>query len=177
MARETTLYRNGSGYIDPTACQALKKVEKEEKKMSMNIEICPGDIWESAPANPGDPLRTFLVIAVHGGICNVLKLQNQIDMHATKGITVYARTPKCTHVGMLSYVSRNRLSEYIKTLPEKEFQEVKNHILEGLGLEADQKAGKELESAHSDIVNALTESVNSLEGKLEAAEKTRGTSC
>lgn len=55
--RESELLRNGSGYVDPTAYKALKKIEKMEDE-NMN-EFKPGEIWESVPIDGRNQLNTF----------------------------------------------------------------------------------------------------------------------
>lgn len=88
------LKRNGSGYYDPTAYQALKKIEGKEKEM----EIRKGEIWE---VEMGNNLRTVLVLAEHGSYSTVLTFSDEPRERRT--VQLNAQGMKYTEPGMITY--------------------------------------------------------------------------
>ncbi len=97
----------------------------------------PGEIWESVSKDWRKPVEYFLIIVVQEKYCNVLKLQT-IDAEKAKAygrIKVLARREMYTDVGMLSYVLNDRLTGFIRTLPEEEFEAIRTQVIEKLGFE------------------------------------------
>lgn len=90
------LYRNGSGYIDPTAGKALKTVAKTVD----GIAVKRGSIWT---AYFGETPRTCVVVAIHHEHASVLVLNDEQRGPGSEPLTaqsgrVYYATP-----ALLSY--------------------------------------------------------------------------
>lgn len=56
---DSEMLRNGSGYIDPTAAQAMKNM------------VYPGEIWTTATG------KEVLILKDHGKVCTVLTLLDE----------------------------------------------------------------------------------------------------
>ena len=200
--RETTLLRNGSGYVDTTAYKALKKVEKEMSAnggVKMENEFKPGEIWESTTER-NEPVY-YLIVGVQKYYCNVLKLKYFDEEHpenTSDNIEVIAKGIMYTDVGMIAYASKRKLNGFIRRLTDEEFATVKTCILEKLGfdeflsfdnqtmaemekkLEAAEnraeryKSEKEMElGAYNENMKMQSGIISDLESKLEETEKTR----
>ena len=92
--QKDNLHKNGSGYYDPTAYEAIKNVEREENEM----EIRKGEIWED---EMGNNLRTAVVLAVHGSYSIVLSFTEKERDRST--VQINAHGMKYTEPGMISY--------------------------------------------------------------------------
>jgi transcriptional regulator with XRE-family HTH domain len=200
--RETTLLRNGSGYVDPTAYKALKKVETEMSAtggVKMKNEFKPGEIWESVTDKP--EYIYYLVVGVQKNALNVLKLKHLDEEHPKKtqdNIEIVAKGIVYTDAGLLAYVPKRKLTGFIRRLTDEEFATVKTCILEKLGfdeflsfdnqamaemekkLEAAEsravryKAEKEMElGAYNENLKRQSGIISDLESKLEDTEKAR----
>ena len=134
--RETELLRNGSGYVDPTAYKALKKVETEMSAnggAKMTNEFKPGEIWEGETER--NETVYYLIVGVQNYFCNVLKLKRFDEKHPenTRGnIEVIAKGIMYTDAGMISYASKRKLTGFVRRLTDEEFTTVKTCILEKL---------------------------------------------
>lgn len=137
--RETTLLRNGSGYVDPTAYKALKKVETEMNTnggVKMENEFKPGEIWESE-TDRNEPIY-YLIVGVQKYYCNVLKLKYFSEEHPDNtrdNIKVIAKGIMYTDAGMIAYASKRKFTGFIRRLTEEEFKTVKTCIIEKLGFD------------------------------------------
>ena len=89
------LKRNGSGYVDPTAYEALKKIQQGEEKKMMNR----GEIWW---ANFGGVEKMLVVVTAYDRCCSMLVLSNENKGNYTKEVT--------SQGGMTFYVNPKLMS-------------------------------------------------------------------
>ena len=121
------LKRNGSGYYDPTAYQALKKIERREKEM----EIRKGEIWE---VEMGNNIRTVLVLAVHGSYSTVLTFSD--EQRERRTVQMNAQGMKYTEPGMVTYKFHDAFDKFIRLATDEEFADIMNQIAGALGIES-----------------------------------------
>lgn len=148
--RETTLLRNGSGYIDPTAYKALSKIEKEE-----GTEMKRGEIWEVEKTNR--EYDTVVVIAAQENACNTLLLKDEAE-EGKENMKVLARHYMYTDPGLLAYKSKRKFTGFIRRMNDEEFGVLLEKVAESLGITCSADAG-------------YAETITDMEKKLEAAEK------
>ena len=120
------LRRNGSGYYDPTAYKALKKIEREEKEM----EVRKGEIWE---IEAGNQLRTAVVLATHGSYSIVLTFTDEPRERRT--VQINAQGMKYTEPGMISYKFHDNFVKFIRLTKDEEFGNIMDQVAGALGIE------------------------------------------
>lgn len=120
------LRRNGSGYYDPTAFKALKKIEREEKE----VEIRKGEIWE---VEIGNQFRTAVVLAVCGSYSIVLTFTDEPRERRT--VQINAQGMRYTEPGMISYKFHDNFVKFIRLTKEEEFADIMNQVSDALGIE------------------------------------------
>ena len=148
------LKRNGSGYYDKTAYKAIKNYSRGTCEMVVN----KGEIWEAETAN-GD-MRTVLAVSCQEKYAVVLYLMNEKQEN---NIPVTARTIMYTDPARLQYVFYDRIVNFIKTVPEGEFETVLEEIADRLELpvyrtaseEAPVETGRQEPSAKADRIRRL----------------------
>lgn len=103
------LYKNGEGYSDPTAAEAIKGMAK------------PGEIWKYKG-------REVLIIKNQGGYCNVLTLSTAQgkDKNTIEVAGLYT-TP-----GKLNYVFNDLLGAKVKQITKDEYDSVVQEICRAL---------------------------------------------
>lgn len=171
------LNRNGSGYYDPTAFEAMKNFEGEDEKM----EIYRGDIFFventfKTMGNEQRPGRPALVVS------------NDTGNHFSNNVSVVFLTTKektdlPTHCDILCRekstalcegvvtISKSKLSEFIRTATAEEMKEVDKCLMVALGLEG-AAVGESYEEAVHEKVNELKEEINDLNMMLKCSEQT-----
>ena len=122
------LKRNGSGYYDPTAYQALKKIERREKEM----EIRKGEIWE---VEFGNNIRTVLVLAAHGSYSTILTFCDEPRERRT--VQINAQGMKYTEPGMITYKFHDAFDKFIRLATDEEFVNIMDQVAGALGLETE----------------------------------------
>ena len=154
------LKRNGSGYYDPTAFKALKKIERAEKEM----EVKKGEIWE---VEFGSNLRTVLVIAAHGSYSTILTFCDEPRERRT--VQLNAQGMKYTEPGMLTYKFNDGFNRFIRLATEEEFADIIGQVECALGL--DLNAPIPLEVYESNEIKRLQMEVEDLKAKNLKLEK------
>lgn len=120
------LLRNGEGYVDYTAYQAISKADKETD----NMEIYAGDIMIAPHLKTGGD-REYIVLAVHDRIATVLMLNTDEELPCScKGSTM-----KYYHPGYLQYIFLNIFTGFVRTLTDSEFTEVKQNVADALSID------------------------------------------
>ena len=147
------LKRNGSGYYDPTAFKALKRIERAEKDM----EIRKGEIWE---VEFGNNLRTVLVLAAHGSYSTILTFCDEPRERRT--VQINAQGMKYTEPGMITYKFHDAFDKFIRLATDEEFVNIMDQVAGALGLETEvpfgiveskvQRLQMELEDASAKIL-------------------------
>ena len=120
------LKRNGSGYYDPTAFKALKKIERADEE----VEVRKGEIWE---VEMGNNLRTVLVLAAHGSYSTILTFCDEPRERRT--VQLNAQGMKYTEPGMLTYKFNDGFNRFIRLATEEEFADIIGQVECALGLD------------------------------------------
>ena len=154
------LKRNGSGYYDPTAFKALKKIERAEKEM----EVKKGEIWE---VEFGNNIRTVLVLAAHGSYSTVLTFSDEPRERRT--VQLNAQGMKYTEPGMITYKFNDGFNRFIRQTKEEEFADIIGQVECAMGL--DLNAPIPLEVYESKEIKRLQMEVEELKAKNLNLEK------
>lgn len=116
-------YLNGSGYPDPTAYKAIKRMEEKE------MEARSGELWRYTA---GTVEREGVVVGTDGVVVTLLPLldicfDGAIEIMTSAGI-------KYVQPLRLSYTTEKKLLDYLRDVPEDTMREIKTAISAGLGL-------------------------------------------
>lgn len=124
--------RNGSGYVDLTAYEAITAADKPQD----------GEIWAQRDWRTGEETEV-LIIKAHDDFCNVLML---FDEERQGNIEVISRSVKYTDPGKLIYSTNNRMSQFVRKLSSDEFLAVTDAVERELGLVIAVTQGESFES-------------------------------
>ena len=116
-------YLNGSGYPDPTAYKAIKRMEEKE------MEARNGELWRYAA---GEVEREGVVVGTDGVVVTILPLLD-ICFDGAIEITTSAGV-KYVQPLRLSYTTQKKLVDYLRDVPEDTMREIKKAISSGLGI-------------------------------------------
>lgn len=112
---DNELLRNGSGYVDPTAYKALKKIRGANMKR--------GEIWEVAFPYEN---KLMVVIEEQERFCNVLMLTDE-KKHETD-VEVIARGKMYTNPAMISYKFNDTFLNFVRRMKDDEFAELMHEV-------------------------------------------------
>lgn len=141
------LKRNGSGYYDPTAYEAIRNVEKENGRMKR------GEIWE---VEYQGTYKSAVVISAQDKFCNVLMLND--EMKTEHDVQVKVRSFLYTHPAMLSYKFNDGFAQFIRRMEDDEFESLLDCITEKLGIQNNCRNC----TMESQQVDALKEEIDAL---------------
>lgn len=127
-----SLFRNGSGYYDPTAGEAIKETEKE---MGNRGEWADGDIVE-VQKNNGNQVEMVL-IRCHSNYATALALMETPPRENTVAIT--SRAQMYSDAGKVQYVFYENVCNFVKALADDDFLIVKSAVRKALDLEERQQ--------------------------------------
>ncbi len=146
---EFKMNRNGSGAYDGTAYDAMMSAPK------------PGEIWTF---KNGYSEKEVLVIQNHGTVCTTLTL---VDEHKGRDcIEIVSKSIKYCIPYMLQYSFNQSFGEFIKKLPDEEFDGVLDAIEDALDLNINRPEVQEVNEA----VEVLEAKVKELEDLLAKAK-------
>ena len=156
------LKRNGSGYYDPTAYEALKNYQKEVERMSIkrgeiyvielpNGKTVNGLIVSSDERNEGDWMSVICLSKEPKGI-------NPVAIKC--GVMQYADCDRISFIG-----SRN-IFDFIRVATDAEMQEIDRALIDSLGLTVD--APNQPQAAFD---STYLKQIDDLTMKLEGAER------
>lgn len=124
---DTRLDRNASGYYDPTAFRALKRLEKEERnKMSM---VKPYEIWRAK--FPTGNLVPVLVLWSDEKCTTITRLMEQLPEKHGPAVSI---TGGALDLSKISYLYVSEFKNRIRVLDPDEEKCVKKVLAENLGL-------------------------------------------
>ncbi len=121
------LYRNGEGYADPTAGEALDGLAKT------------GEVWAYGLMD-----KQALIIKNHGNFCTALTLaeypynSESVEVQTREGV-------RFTNPAMVRYIWTDKLRYFVSRLPDAEWDEMRERIAQVLDviipsrMEADSK--------------------------------------
>ena len=114
--------RNGEGYYDPTAYEAIKRMEDTDME-----EVKAGEVWEAVT---GTETGLFIILKNNSRYVTVLYLTESAP--STNSFRVTLDPVMYTDCGRSSYVFPDRLIRHVTTLTENEFKELKNGVAKAL---------------------------------------------
>lgn len=126
--------KNGSGYYDPTAFEAIINAGGVN-----NMEVYKGDIFYIEKGKTGEKSPAVVVSATEvieeTGCAQVAWLTNKEENSSSTHAKVMCMTPSVAICEKLSFAYLDRFGEYIRTCTEKEIQDIDNAILATFGIE------------------------------------------
>lgn len=129
---DNNLFRNGSGYADPTAYKAILNYQKGENIMEFNR----GEIFEYS-TNNGESKKALVLSAdfrKESRYISILVLQDEpkgmvnVPIRTAGGI-MYA------DCGLVSFCTNERLGDYLRVATEEEMQQIDESVARCLGIE------------------------------------------
>lgn len=133
-------YLNGSGYPDPTAYRAIKRME--DKSMSMDVNR--GEIWKYMA---GENERDGIVVGYDNVTVAVYPLLD-IDLGGCIEIVTRAGI-KYIHPLRMAYTTRKKLIDYLQDVPSDAMEYIDSAMCSELGLSVNTEEYKKSEPAHS----------------------------
>lgn len=120
------MFRNGSGYADPTAYKAMKRMED-----AMNqTDWMEGDIVETVTL--GGETMMLLLLKCHDDYATVFRLvDNEPHQNAYR---IVAKEQMWLDLGRPMYVFYSRIIEFVKSVGEDELQKIKGAVAKAFGL-------------------------------------------
>lgn len=126
--------KNGSGYYDPTAFEAIINAGGVN-----NMEVYKGDIFYIEKGKTGEKSPAVVVSATEvieeTGCAQVAWLSNKEENSSSTHAKVMCMTPSVAICEKLSFAYLDRFGEYIRTCTEKEIQDIDNAMLATFGIE------------------------------------------
>lgn len=126
--------KNGSGYYDPTAFEAIINAGGVN-----NMEVYKGDIFYIEKGKTGEKSPAVVVSATEvieeTGCAQVAWLTNKEENSSSTHVKVMCMTPSVAICEKLSFAYLDRFGEYIRTCTEKEIQDIDNAMLATFGIE------------------------------------------
>lgn len=145
---DSEMLRNGSGYIDPTAAQAMKNM------------VYPGEIWTTATG------KEVLILKDHGKVCTVLTL---LDEEKAGCIEVVSRAKRWCNPLFVTFVTRKNIGGFVKRLRAEDFVYIWARVAEGMGFSADSaREIKRLKGENADMREKLRRSALAAQAEKEA---------
>ncbi len=144
--KDKELKLNASGYKDEPCYKTIKAVDAPK----------PGEIYIH-----GDTGRYVLVLNCVNGVCAILNLTEQ---EREDRIPVMVRVKMYTNTIMITYAFTSALAQYVKTISQAEFTDVRDAVTRALGLE---KLPLSTESGvNEEYVVRLKDNISALEAKV-----------
>lgn len=147
MKNKNDIRCNGSGYYDETAFKAIKNTDRGgSHKMKKDTEVLRGDIWEMETSQTGQ-MKEVLLIQCFKDYAAVLTLVN--EKPSENGMSVKSRSLMWVDCGRLGYAFYDKFIRIIRSLSDKELDEVLYRIGASLDLPCDEPLKPELPAAGS----------------------------
>ena len=173
------LNRNGSGYYDPTAFEAMKSFEREDEKM----EIYRGDIF-FVTGNGGKiegsevrQDRPAIIVSndknnEHSPVVEVVFLTSAAKTKWLPTHTeVLCQIPSTALCEQVVNISKTRLGDFVRSCTDEEMKRIDACLMVSLGLEV-AAVGEAYEEAAQEKVKELKEEINDLNMMLKCSEQT-----
>lgn len=129
---DNELLRNGSGYVDYTAYKAMTNLQKGENDM----EFKRGEIFEYEQVGRGEIRKALIVSADFRSkdrYLNAILLTE--EPKGNINVPIVCEGMMYADCGMVSFVSNDRLENFIRRATDTEMQEVEKGIAKCLGIE------------------------------------------
>lgn len=126
------ILRNGAGYVDWTAYQALKKYQKGEENMSFKR----GEVYEYEMQN--GMVKSALIVSAdfraNNGYLNVIVLTDD-EKEEAYSVPIVCGRMMYADCGMVSFALKNRIGNYIRSATDAEMKLIDEGIAKCLGIE------------------------------------------
>lgn len=109
---DVSIKRNASGYYDETPYKAVFRGAQ------------PGEIWKTTLG------KEFLIVAAHNS--NMYTVLALYDQYKPDTMEITSRQQMYTNPAMIQYLFGNNLTEFVKALPEDEFDAVVDAVGDSL---------------------------------------------
>lgn len=147
---EFKMNRNGSGAYDGTAYKAMMGAPK------------PGEIWMH---KNGYTEKEVLVVQNHGTVCTVITLVDERKNNDC--IEIVSKSIKYCVPYMLQYAFNQSFGEFVKKMPDADFDKVLDAIEDALDLNINRQDEEEVNEA----VEVLEQKITELEALLAKAQE------
>ena len=118
------LKRNGSGYYDPTASEAMNNYINESLTMKS------GEVWEIKMNN--GKYQDVLILAVNGSVATCLNL---LERYESNLIEVICQGVRYVDTRKLQFTFQDQAVNFIRALSDDEFDKVMNSVAMKLGID------------------------------------------
>ena len=125
MENINEIKRNGSGYYDQTAYNAIKNLTG-----GAQMEAKAGEIWEIEKMN--NEIMEAVVLAAHERYATIVQLVDTPDGNDFK---INALSQKWTNTGKLQYAFDSKFVRFVKKMKEEEYTALMDAIAKSLGIE------------------------------------------
>lgn len=125
----TPLPKNSEGYPDPTAENAIRKVDKD---MNTTNEFYPGDIWRCKRNDGKGPDDLYVIFAVHDKYATTMKLYDTPSY--SNNLEVKAEGIMYADCGRLSWVFLDTCKDFIRCMNPKELETLRNSVAKALNI-------------------------------------------
>lgn len=126
------LFRNGSGYVDITAYEALKNIEKENSNMEFNR----GEIFEYEEVGRAIPRKALIISAdfrTNERWQSIILLSE--EPKGKINVPIVCEGKQYADCGMVSFAVTDRLGRYIRTATASEMAQIDEGVAKCLGIE------------------------------------------
>lgn len=161
-----SIYRNGSGYYDPTAGEAIKEMEKSMKNRG---EYEDGDIVEVI-RNSGTQYEMVL-LKCHKEYATALMLTESEP--AENAVNILSMTPMYTDAGKVQYIYYKNICRFVRATSDSEYEALKEAVRRALNLgggELPSKGPDEAIKQNEETIKALILEKEAVYEKLIKAE-------
>ena len=135
MKSKNDIRYNGSGYYDETAFKAIKNTDRGRIHNMKKSKTVRGDIWEMETSQTGQ-IKEVLLVQCFKDYAAVLTLAAEKPIE--NGMSIKSKALMWIDCGRLVYVFYDKLIQPVRTLSDKELEEVLYRIGASLDLPSDE---------------------------------------
>lgn len=125
------LFRNGSGYVDPTAYKALQNYQRSEGTMIINR----GEIWEVIVGNSNEYKAALVLSAGYRANDKRVSIILLEDIERRDSVPVVCQGMKYVDCTYVSFCYADKFETFIKCATENEMKAIDAGVAKALGLE------------------------------------------
>lgn len=129
-------YKNSAGYADPTAYQAIKNMKEPDYKRGDIVFCCDN---RETTGNEQNRQRYAVIVSNDTGnffsqVVEVVFLTTQEKKPLPTHTTVMCKVPSTALCEQITTISKERISEYIRTCANEEMQAIERCMRISLGI-------------------------------------------
>lgn len=167
MKSKNDIRYNGSGYYDETAFKAIKNTDRGGIHNMKEKKVYKGEIWETETQS--GQIREVLLIQCFKDYAAVLTLA--AEKPTENGMSLKNKALMWVDCGRLGYVFYDKLNQLVRSLSDKELNEVLYRIGASLDLPGDEPLKPETMNSpvvQTDVIATLPEArVEDLDSELK----------